>query len=113
MPRMFDSAFSMNETEMQVVDLCNDDAFMARQIRPRETTIEISGIQRLANVFAQCPKRILQELVAVAVSAWSFRSWSFFCFLERPDEALGRESRRSRDVAARWQESKIGERRSG
>jgi hypothetical protein len=66
-PRMFDSASSVNETEMQVVDLRNDGEFMARQIRPREMTIEISGIRRLANIFAQRPEKILQELVEVSV----------------------------------------------
>jgi hypothetical protein len=70
-PRMFDSASSVNETEMQVVDLRNDGDFMARQIRPREMTIEISGIQRLANVFAERPEKILQELVEVSVEMCS------------------------------------------
>jgi hypothetical protein len=68
---MFDSASSVSETEMQVVDLRNDGDFMARLIRPREMTIEISGIQRLANVFAQRPERILQELVGVSVQMCS------------------------------------------
>jgi hypothetical protein len=68
---MFDSASSVSETEMQVVDLRNDGDFMARLIRPREMTIEISGIQRLANVFAQRPEKILQELVEVSVEMCS------------------------------------------
>jgi hypothetical protein len=68
---MFDSASSANETEMQVVDLRNDGEFMTRQTRPRDMTIEVSGIQRLANVFAQRPERILQELVEVSVEMCS------------------------------------------
>jgi hypothetical protein len=64
---MFDSASSANETEMQVVDLRNDGEFMTRQTRPRGFATEISGIQRLANVFAQRPETILQELVEVSV----------------------------------------------
>jgi hypothetical protein len=71
MPRKFDSASSVNETEMQVVDLGNDGGFMTRQIRPRDMTVEVSGIQRLANVFAQRPERILQELVEVSVEMCS------------------------------------------
>jgi hypothetical protein len=67
---MFDSISGANETEMQVVDLSSDNEFMARQIRPREKAIEISGMQRLASVFAQRPEKILQELVEVSVDMW-------------------------------------------
>jgi hypothetical protein len=52
---------------MRVVDLRSDDEFMTRQTRPRCLATEISGIQRLADVFAQRPERILQELVKVSV----------------------------------------------
>jgi hypothetical protein len=64
---MFDSASSATKTEMQVVDLRSDDEFMTRQIRPRALATEISGIRRLADVFAQRSERILQELVEVSV----------------------------------------------
>jgi signal transduction histidine kinase len=64
---MFESASSATKTEMQVVDLRSDDEFMTRQIRPRGLATEISGIRRLADVFAQRSERILQELVEVSI----------------------------------------------
>jgi hypothetical protein len=63
---MFDSTSGANQTAMQVVDLSSDNEFMARQIRPRAEAIEISGMRRLASVFAQRPEKILQELVEVS-----------------------------------------------
>jgi hypothetical protein len=59
MPRMFDLESSVNEPEMQVVDLRDDGEFMTRENRARGLATEVSGIQRLANIFAQRPKKIL------------------------------------------------------
>jgi hypothetical protein len=64
---MFDSTSGANETAMQVVDLSSNYEFMARKIRPRAEAIEISGMRRLASVFAQRPEKILQELVEVSL----------------------------------------------
>lgn len=65
---MFDSPANASSTDMQVADLCNDPGFMRRQIRPRDPSLEIAGMQRLAHIFAQRPERILQELVEVSVA---------------------------------------------
>jgi hypothetical protein len=68
MKEMFDSESGVSNTEMQVVDLPNDEDFMARQVRPREIATEISGMLRLANAFVQRPETILQELVEISVA---------------------------------------------
>jgi hypothetical protein len=64
---MFDSLQGLSRTEMQVVDLQHDYEFVGRPIREREPGVEISGMNRLARVFAQSPEMILQELVDVSI----------------------------------------------
>lgn len=54
-------------TEMQVVNLHTDGDFVSRTLRPRENDAEVSGMRRLANVFAKTPESILQELVEVSI----------------------------------------------
>lgn len=64
---MFDSTLIESGTEMQVVDLPEDAEFLARQTRPRAMSTEVSGLRRLAHIFAATPNRILHELVEVSM----------------------------------------------
>ena len=64
---MFDATLDVSSSGMQVDDLRGDSEFQDRPLRPREAAKEVSGLRRLAHVFAHSPERILQELVEVSM----------------------------------------------
>ncbi|SEG60099.1 His Kinase A (phospho-acceptor) domain-containing protein [Bryocella elongata] len=57
----------MEDTGLEVLDLRCDEAFAARELHPRDITMELDGLQRLSRAMLQRPDDILQELVRAAV----------------------------------------------
>jgi DNA-directed RNA polymerase specialized sigma24 family protein len=55
------------DTGLEVVDLQSDPAFARRQLHVRDVASHIEGMNRLARVFVESPKNLLQKLVTAAV----------------------------------------------
>ena len=61
---------SLTELEavgLEVVDLTDNTLIAERQLRSRNSAMQMDGLQRLASAFVEQPETILQELVNAAV----------------------------------------------
>ena len=56
------------DTGLEVVDIRDNEAFLARRIHTRDLEVQMEGMQRIARAFVETPETILQELVNAAVA---------------------------------------------
>jgi RNA polymerase sigma factor (sigma-70 family) len=60
-------AETSEDTGLEVFDLDTSAEFTARNLHPRDVTMQMEGLRRLTHSFVQSPDTILQELVNAAV----------------------------------------------
>ena len=58
---------NLEDTGLEVIDIGNDAAYIARKLHVRDTAERMSGLQQLGRAFVEHPNTILQELVNAAV----------------------------------------------
>jgi hypothetical protein len=57
----------LEQTGLEVIDIAGDEVFRARNLHPRNATVQLAGIRRIARTFVDEPERVLQELVESAI----------------------------------------------
>src|SRR3984885_12877751 len=57
----------IKETGLEVIDILSDPQFAQRKLHVRDISVQMTGLQRLAQAFVENPESILQELVNAAV----------------------------------------------
>jgi DNA-directed RNA polymerase specialized sigma24 family protein len=72
-------------TGLEVIDVENDAAFARRRLHVRDFEQHIDGMNRLAQVFAESPERVLEQLVTAAVELCGADSAGIS--IEQPDGA--------------------------
>ena len=72
-------------TGLEVIDVESDPAFARRRLHVRDFEQHIDGMNRLAQVFAESPERVLEQLVTAAVELCGADSAGIS--IEQPDGA--------------------------
>jgi hypothetical protein len=64
---MLQTPTQLEAAGLQVIDLADETAYAKRSSRPRDGSIQMEGLRRIAVAFVEKPETILQELVDAAI----------------------------------------------